>query len=125
MTREELKQWIAANIGEGRWLEFAEQVNEVRKSKKLKPLSLGAVSSWLYEANRNPPAYVESYLPLIKARLDAPADVAEILTLHIPLDKQQRARLRHTAKAAGVTVEDFAMIIWRAGFDAECGDDHD
>lgn len=119
MTQTELKKWITNHLGDGQWLKFAALISEVRESKGLKPLSNKSIASWLYESDRNPPAYVESYLPIILARLANP-EPTTIYTIHLALTKADVKALKRTAKAACSTPEEFLHLCARIGFEDQC-----
>lgn len=121
MTQSELRTWIETHIGPGKWLVFLALLNEIRQQKTQKPLSAGAVGKWLHDTDRNPPAWVESYLPLIKARHEAP-EATRVYTVSIALDRQEDAALRKVAKRAGVTPEQFLAVCLRVGLDEEIGE---
>jgi hypothetical protein len=118
MNQSDLKQWITEHIGEGRWLVFAAHLNAVREQKNTPPLSIGAIEKWLYDATRQPPAWVESYLPLIKVRLASPDD-SVVLTVPFALSQREHRLVERAAKRVQITVEEFIALHARIGLESE------
>jgi hypothetical protein len=120
MTQSQLLSWIESHYGKGRWLSFAVDLNAVRESKGLKPLSNQAISNWLHTAGRNPPAWLDAYLPLIEARLANP-EAAIIYQIPLALTEKENKILIRTAKRAHTSPDDFLRICARIGFENQCG----
>jgi hypothetical protein len=124
MTQQELIEFIEANYGKGAWLMFVADINAIRETKNLEPLSVGAVSNWLHKTDRNPPSWLAEYLPLIKARLANP-EAAIIYQIPLALSREESKILIRTAKQAHSTPEEFLRICARLGFEDQCGIEDD
>jgi hypothetical protein len=122
MTQTKLLDFIETSYGKGRWLSFAADLNVIRESKGLEPLTNQAVSNWLHTKDRNPPAWLDEYLPLIEARLANP-EAAIIYQIPLALSEEENKILIRTAKRAHSTPEEFLRICARIGFEDQCGID--
>lgn len=120
ITTQQLLDFIESHYGKGRWLSFAADLNAVRESKNLEPITNAAISNWLHTADRNPPAWLDEYLPLVEARLANP-EAAIIYRVPIALSEQEHKILLRTAKRARSTPDQFLALCARIGFESECG----